>query len=78
LDIKVSPQNKQPVSNQLSKILTILPIVYISDKTQKAPANWGGKVFNVNKNLAYGDQMSGICMQCSGSPEAFTKNCLGF
>jgi hypothetical protein len=75
----VGPQNKQPASTYLSKILTILPIVYRTDKTQKHQVIRKIKVFNVNKNLAYGDQMSGICMLCSGSPEAFTKkNCLGF
>jgi len=40
LGIKVDPQNKQPASTHLSKILTILPIVYRTDKTQKASANW--------------------------------------
>jgi hypothetical protein len=39
LGIKVGPQNKQPVPTHLSKILTILPIVYRIDETQKAPAN---------------------------------------
>jgi len=39
LGIKVGPQNKQPATTHLSKIMTILSIVYRYDKTQKAPAN---------------------------------------